>query len=101
VDELFFMNFFAAGLLQAAAQAFRSSFLPAKTVTTTAHDPTTNPQQPHVLRTKPDRGSMPAERTATTTASVVAKKKRENHIGRWLDKHDHMASGPIEVRSCS
>lgn len=102
------MNFFSSELLQAAFQTFCPSFVPVKALRTSHDHPTTYHKQTHVLRTNPNRVPMPTERAATTTTTTttaaavfVGKKQRENRIGRWLDKNDHMASDPIEVRSYS
>jgi hypothetical protein len=97
------MNFFSSELLQAAFQTFCPSFVPVKALRTSHDHPTTYHKQTHVLRTNPNRVPMPTERAATTTAAAVSvgKKQRENRIDRWLDKNDHMASDPIEVRSYS
>jgi hypothetical protein len=41
---------------------------------------------------------MPADRTLVAAASLATGKKKETHIGSWLDKNDLIASDPIEVR---
>jgi hypothetical protein len=98
VDELCFMNFLPVEIFQAAVQTLFPSFLLVKAVVASPDDPATQTKQTHVLRTNPKRVPMPTEGPATATTVFVQKQQRDNHIGPWLDRNDHMASDPIEVR---
>jgi hypothetical protein len=42
---------------------------------------------------------MPTDRTLAATASLATGKKRETHVGRWLDINDPITSDLIEVRN--
>ena len=96
-EEFYFMNPLLVNFFKAVVQTFLPSFLPTEAVATLSPDRIAQPKQPHVLRTNPNRGPMPAENTVTTRAVSIKRKKRENHIGRWLEQNDPMASDPIEV----
>lgn len=97
-------------LLQSVLQAVLPSAPTAETfqVQTFPNQFATDPKQIHVLHTNPRRLSVPNDRPATrrTTSSSGSpagpsptSRKRRNAAAVFLDKHDHMASDPIEVRS--
>ncbi len=82
-------------------QSLLPSSLSPETTIASVHQnsPATNPKQTHVLRTNPRRGSVPNSQPArkTSEASVTPKKKK-NAAAVFIDRYDHMANDPIQVR---